>query len=83
MRLYNRRDELRANTRDSAHLSVSGALQELAAPKRPPGFPDEEWVVVKRAREEVRYFSMADLGGSRMRSLRSGAATWRRWLGAL
>jgi hypothetical protein len=32
MRLYNHRDALRANTRDSAHLSVSGALKELAAP---------------------------------------------------
>jgi hypothetical protein len=31
MRLYNHRNALRANTRDSAHLSVSGALKELAA----------------------------------------------------
>ncbi len=32
MRLYNHRDALRANTRDAAHMSVSGALKELAAP---------------------------------------------------
>ena len=31
MRLYNHRDEVRAKTRDAAHLSVSGALKELAA----------------------------------------------------
>ncbi len=33
MRLYSRRDEILANTRDSAHLSISGALRELAAPR--------------------------------------------------
>ncbi len=32
MRLHNHRDEILAKTRDSAHLSVSGALKELAAP---------------------------------------------------
>jgi hypothetical protein len=32
MRLHNHRDEIRAKTRDSAHLSVSGALKEIAAP---------------------------------------------------
>jgi hypothetical protein len=35
MRLYGRRDEVRANTRDSAHLSISGALREIAAPQKP------------------------------------------------
>jgi hypothetical protein len=39
MRLYNHRDEIRAKTRDSAHLSVSGALKELGAPERPEGIP--------------------------------------------
>jgi hypothetical protein len=33
MRLYDRRDEVRANTRGSAHLSISGALKEIATPK--------------------------------------------------
>jgi hypothetical protein len=32
MRLYNYRDEVRAKTRGAAHLSVSGALREIAAP---------------------------------------------------
>jgi hypothetical protein len=32
MRLYAHRDEIRAKYADSAHLSVSGALKELAAP---------------------------------------------------
>ena len=31
LRLYNHREEIRAKTRDSAHLSISGALKELAA----------------------------------------------------
>ncbi len=34
MRLYNHRDEIRAKTRDSAHLSISGALGEIASPRR-------------------------------------------------
>ena len=42
MRLYNNRQELRANTRDSAYLSVSGALKELAGPVRPEGVPPDE-----------------------------------------
>jgi hypothetical protein len=33
MRLSNHRDEIRANTRDSAHLSIGGALKEIAAPR--------------------------------------------------
>jgi hypothetical protein len=33
MRLYNHRDEIRAKYADSAHLSISGTLRELAAPK--------------------------------------------------
>ena len=33
MRLYNHRDELRAKTTNSTHLSVSGALKELASPR--------------------------------------------------
>jgi hypothetical protein len=32
MRLYKHRDEVRAKARDSAHLSMSGALKELTAP---------------------------------------------------
>jgi len=32
LRLYNHRDQLRAKTRDSAHLSMSGALREIATP---------------------------------------------------
>jgi hypothetical protein len=32
MRLYSHRDEIRAKTRSSAHLSISGALKEIASP---------------------------------------------------
>src|SRR5215217_6938057 len=32
MRLYKHRDEVRAKMRDAAHLSISGALKEIAAP---------------------------------------------------
>jgi len=32
MQLYNKRDELRAKTQSSAHLSIGGALKEIAAP---------------------------------------------------
>jgi hypothetical protein len=53
MRLYHHRDEIRAKTRDSAHLSVSGALKELAAPVRPEGLPPDEWEIVRRAHEVV------------------------------
>jgi hypothetical protein len=44
LRLYNHRDELQAKTRDSAHLSISGALKELAAgeDEAPEETPDEE-----------------------------------------
>jgi len=48
MRLHSHRDEIRANTRDSAHLGVSGALKELAAPVRPEGIPPDEWAIVRR-----------------------------------
>jgi hypothetical protein len=34
MRLYNHRDEIRVKMQDSAHLSVSGALKEIASPRR-------------------------------------------------
>jgi hypothetical protein len=37
MSLYKGRDKIRANARDSAHLSVSGALKEIAASERPEG----------------------------------------------
>jgi hypothetical protein len=36
MRLYRYRDKIRAKTRDSAQLSISGALRELASPKGEP-----------------------------------------------
>jgi Protein of unknown function (DUF3102) len=61
MRLYNRRDELRAKTRDSAHLSVSDALKELAAPSRPEGIPPEEWAIVKHATEQVGWLPAMDV----------------------
>jgi Protein of unknown function (DUF3102) len=51
MRLYNHRDEIRAKTRDSADLSVSGALKELAAPAS--NIPARERVILDRAREMV------------------------------
>jgi hypothetical protein len=41
MRLYKGRDKIRANARDSAHFSVSGALKEIAASERPEGTPPE------------------------------------------
>jgi len=40
MQLYNKRDEVRAKTQDSAHLSVSGALKEIAAPSSGGPFYD-------------------------------------------
>jgi hypothetical protein len=33
MRLYNHRDAVRAKAQDSAHLSMSGALKEIASPR--------------------------------------------------
>lgn len=36
LRLYNHRDQIRAKTRDSAHLSIGGALRELASPRGEP-----------------------------------------------
>jgi hypothetical protein len=51
MQLYNRRDELRAKTQDSAHLSIDGALRELAAPLS--NIPRRERVILERARELV------------------------------
>ena len=62
LRLYNHRDEIREKTRDSAHLSVSGALKELAAPTRPEGIPPEEWAIIKHATEDVSYFPTWDPG---------------------
>ncbi len=51
LRLYHNRAEVRANTRDSAYLGVSGALKQLAAPTRPEGIPSEEWAIIKPAME--------------------------------
>jgi Protein of unknown function (DUF3102) len=51
MQLYNRRGELRAKTQDSAHLSIDGALRELAAPVS--NIPARERVILQRASELV------------------------------
>lgn len=40
MRLHNHRDEIRAKTRDSAHLSISGALEEIASPRQDASITD-------------------------------------------
>jgi hypothetical protein len=37
LRLFNHRDEIRAKTRDSAHLSIGGALKEIAEPREAAG----------------------------------------------
>jgi hypothetical protein len=50
MRLYNHRDALRANTRDPAHLSVSGALKELAAPSSAEPFHEVVGFIEKEGR---------------------------------
>jgi hypothetical protein len=50
MRLYNHRDALRENTRDSAHLSVSGALKELAAPSSAEPFYEALEFIEKEGR---------------------------------
>jgi hypothetical protein len=63
MRLYNNRQEVRANTRDSAHLSVSGALKELAGPVRPEGIPPDEWAIVKRVPDFVPQPNLERLAG--------------------
>jgi hypothetical protein len=49
MRLYNYRDEIRANTRDSAHLSMGEALREIAAPR--DGIPRRERAMLEAAQE--------------------------------
>ena len=41
MRLYKHRDAVRVKARDSAHLSVSAALKELAEPKPEPSSLEE------------------------------------------
>ena len=51
MRLYNRREELRAKTQELAHLGVEGALKELAAPVS--NIPARERLILERAREMV------------------------------
>ena len=68
--------QVRSKARDSALLSVSGALKELAAPVRPSGFPPEEWAIVKHATEEVWWGTpnpgrLADMP-------RSAGGSWRR-----
>ncbi len=62
MRLYNHRDEIRANTRDSAHLSASGALRELAGPSGPEPFLEvldyvrrEQRRLIKGAEEHLAF----------------------------
>jgi hypothetical protein len=49
MRLYDNRVEVRAKAQDVAHLSMSGALKELAAPVS--NIPARERVILERARE--------------------------------
>jgi Protein of unknown function (DUF3102) len=49
MRLYDNRVEVRAKAQDVAHLSLSGALRELAAPVS--NIPARERVILERARE--------------------------------
>jgi|SRR5215208_7659646 len=61
MRLYNHRDALRANTRDSAYLSVSGALKELATPKEKPSYLAED---ISEAAEALR--ELADIDPTRL-----------------
>lgn len=41
MRLYNHREEIRANMRDSAHLSIGDALKKISAPREPSPAPQE------------------------------------------
>jgi hypothetical protein len=45
MRLYNHRNEVRAKARDTAYLTLGGALKEIAAPKNEtPAPPKERYV---------------------------------------
>jgi hypothetical protein len=84
MSLYKRRDEVRAIARDSALLSVSGALKELAAPVRPSGIPSEEWAIVKHATDS--FFAVAlDLGqlGAMSEEKRRGFVAQMAWMAML
>jgi hypothetical protein len=55
MRLYNHRDEIRAKTRGSAHLGITGALKELSAPREEKSeeLTDEQVVELVRAFMEM------------------------------
>jgi hypothetical protein len=61
MRLYNRRDEIRAKTRSTAHLTITDALKELAAPERPGGIPPEEWEILERSSRDFPWCPLPDL----------------------
>ncbi len=58
MRLHNHRDEIRANTRGSAHLSMSGALKEIAAPSEAtapePNKEEKEFPLASEDVETIR-----------------------------
>jgi hypothetical protein len=59
MQLYDKRDELRAKTQNSAHLSISGALKEISAPqeeseKEPEEATFEDVVELTRSFREIR-----------------------------
>jgi hypothetical protein len=76
MRLHNHRDEIRSKTRDSAHLSVSGALRELATPQEEP--PEEAASVAgtelpPRQRAAQRFDKYAEVTESFVAIRESGA----------
>ena len=54
MQLYEKRDELRANAQSSAHLSISGALKEIAAPQEEKPEAEREELTDERVAEVVR-----------------------------
>ena len=66
MQLYEKRDELRAKTQSSAHLSISGALKEIAAPQEEEK-PDPEKKeltdeqVAELIREYMKYVGPSNL----------------------
>jgi hypothetical protein len=80
LRMYHHREEIQAIMQDSAHLSVSAALKQLAAPTRPDGISAEEWTVIKPARE-YRYTPDPDLEKLALLSQqeRRGWVAWMAW----
>jgi phage N-6-adenine-methyltransferase len=54
MQLFEKRDEIRAKTQSSAHLSISGMLKEVVSNHRALGTGENEWYTPTDVIEDVR-----------------------------